>query len=199
MYIAGHLIAATLVAAVTAQKQKIDFIHAAFWMMLVNFIDVDHLIRFRLDDGTANSLILHPLHIFSGGIIFLIAFMGILFPKMKNISVLLVLGLSLHLACDAIADFLHYHIPILVCIDLLMLIGLGLFLYKNYRQMPYKKIMAFFIIVEISADLIQYYEVFILQLKPNESMIPYATAAISNLIFPCLFYFLFKPLSSQKH
>ncbi len=197
MYIAGHLLASAVAATVIHKKLKTDLVPLCTGMMAVNFVDVDHVLNYAVDNGIANSLTLHPLHIYSGILFFIIGLFGLWKTKYMNYCYGLLFALAMHYAGDALAHLFNYNMVFLGLLDISLLITLYFLLIRNSNNPqsstlnPIRWIL-FFIGVFITGNGIQMFQHFVLHMKPDESPWMYATAAICNIVIPTVFYILFR-------
>lgn len=118
MYMSDHLVLCGGLAVVTARRLRLPLVPLVTLMCVVNLIDYDHLLDLGKDDGTANSLALHPLHIYSGVSLLAAAFFGLIFPERLKWGFACMVAISSHLASDALAFACGYRVACVV--------GLGL-------------------------------------------------------------------------
>ena len=98
--------------------------------MSANVFDLDHVVYHRLDDGTGNSLRLHPAHVYFG-LIGLALFLGALVDRRRFdywVGVLAVL--LLHLSLDAAAMWVRYDMAVLVAVDAAMVVLIALAVWR---------------------------------------------------------------------
>jgi len=195
MYCGGHILASTALAMASSKRLQIDFVKLTSLMIATNLIDFDHLRYFYLDDGTANSLVLHSLHIYSGVLFFLIFLGGLAFRKFQNWSFALSGGFALHLAGDAVAYWFDYSIIILGFFDVALLILIAIMAKKSLPGIPFWNFMAFFIAAEIISTGTQVYLSFVLKLVPEENIIVYVVSPVLFLITAVAFWMIFKKYS----
>jgi hypothetical protein len=195
MYAAGHILTSTALAMASSKRLKLDFVKVTTVIILTNLIDLDHLKYYYLDDGTANSLTLHPLHIFSGVVFFLIFLMGLLFAKFQKWAYVIMGGLALHLASDSIAFWLNYNISVLGLIDAVFLIFFTFIARKNIPNIPYFRFMGFLVISEIVASGIQAYLGLVLKLNPQQHVIVYVVTPSIIALTAITFWLIFKKYS----
>ena len=190
MYPAGHILTAAILSKVAAKKLDLSFVKIMPVLILTNLIDLDHLIYYYLDDGTANSLVLHPAHIYTGFIIFLLFMVSLFRPNYRSFLYLLIGAFSMHMAVDALAFWFDYNLNLLVTLDLLLF--LLLFGLKNRfdTSVPAKKLFLFLFVVYFVTGFVQYYMHFILKLNPQKEVIVYI---IPNCIFflAAVFFYIF--------
>lgn len=111
MYIGDHIVLSATVGIMYAKRFNMPLIEVITLFIFVNIIDYDHLIYYKLDDGTANSLALHPLHLYFGSIAFALAVLSMIYPKYLYWIYAVLVGISTHLFSDAIAHLLQYELP----------------------------------------------------------------------------------------
>ncbi len=127
MLIGDHIVLSTGLAVLVSQRFALNVIPTITMFILINCIDFDHLFYYFLDSGRANSLVLHPLHIYASPLIFLLAMFGLTKPKHVAKIYALIAGISLHLFADALAYYFRYEmLPII----LMSILGLALVLYQ---------------------------------------------------------------------
>jgi len=103
MWTPDHLVLNTVLAAAASKRFSLKFAPVALIMILVNMIDLDHLFYFSEDDGTANSLALHPFHIYAG-VIFSLLGLAALFDRERVFYYFCAMGgVAAHLTADALA------------------------------------------------------------------------------------------------
>ncbi|PKP16972.1 MAG: hypothetical protein CVU06_13700, partial [Bacteroidetes bacterium HGW-Bacteroidetes-22] len=113
MYAGGHLLTSALAGTKIWRKADLTFPTTIALMLAANVIDFDHLLRYKFDDGTANSLSLHWLHV-NSGVIFLGLFaLALLVPRWRSRALVFCTGLALHFSMDALAYVFNYNIIIL--------------------------------------------------------------------------------------
>ncbi len=176
----GHILTATLYTKIAAPRLKLDFVRMLTVVILMNMIDLDHLINYAQDDGTANSLTLHPGHIYSSVIIFGLILFSLFQKRYKAVVYMIAGGLSLHMAADALAYAFGYSLTALVVMDAIL--GIMLILYRNKLDttVPGNRLILFLTAITILSASSQYYLAFILKLDPTKEIIMYV---VPNLIF----------------
>ncbi|HCL56822.1 MAG TPA: hypothetical protein DHW82_07420 [Spirochaetia bacterium] len=199
MYCTGHILSTSLLSLGVAKRFEQSFFRLYFWMLLANLIDFDHLIFYSMDSGGANSLILHPLHIYSGTLIFFLFLMGMIFKNRFFIFIPTAMSLSLHLAADALAYFISYSVLILAFLDILMFSFLLFFLRKFLLKKPvFKSLSFFYSILLIFPSLIQAFVHYGLKLKPEENFSVYLICPLIILLTALIFGFLYKKRFEEK-
>lgn len=191
MYCTGHLLSSTLLATQGSSRLKVRFVPAASLLIASNAIDLDHAFTYRLDDGTANSLLLHGLHVYGGTLIFFILAGGLLLPRLLPYFFLIGTGIALHYAEDAFAYMIDYSIPPLMVIDFVLLsILLSI---KNPLQgsYPLKGYRLFFVIASIVCTGTQAFIHFILMLRAPATPVPYIVDPILDTIVATAFFLMF--------
>ncbi len=126
MYIGDHIVFNSMVAILVSRRWSLPLVPLVSLFIFINCMDYDHLLNFRLDDGTADSLILHPLHRMGGFIIFIVAAFSLIFPQYKTWLFSVIIAFSAHLFCDQLANFVHYQLSGLIAFAILQT---ALFLY----------------------------------------------------------------------
>jgi hypothetical protein len=200
MYMGDHIVLSACLALVSAKRLNIPVVPLTSLLLLTNFIDIDHLIYYYLDDGTANSLILHPLHIYAGVLIFLLGIGGLIFKNHVSYFFCLMFGIALHLTTDTLAYWVAYNIPILLAL------GIGGILFFIYlantclRRGPKGLMITFMIGFWLLSHLelvITYYG---LGMRPLTDFWFWVFPPIIPILAAGLFYFIFKNkgLSCQR-
>ncbi len=198
MYAADHFLLSTTYAVVCSKRYRLPFVPLAFLLILINGIDIDHLIYGYLDDGTANSLTLHPLHIYAGAIIFLAALYSLYKPLKSQMCLALIGGFSLHLFADSMAYAVKYNVHVLMLLDLIWL-PLFLFLANKFLiSGPKKTFQAFIVIYFLFCGIEQGILSFILKLKAQvHPWILYGNGAVLPMVGALMLYLFFKNKSLE--
>lgn len=188
----GHILTATIYSKMAAPKLKLDFVQMMTLVILTNMIDLDHLIYYYKDDGTANSLTLHPGHIYSGAIIFILLITSLVRRQQSMILYALAGGIAMHMAADSLAFLFHYSLVSLVSMDIIM--GLiFIFIRNKYdKTVPGNKLLLFLIVVTIISASTQYFMHYIMKLDPTKDIIMYIVPNIVFLLTGLSFYWFFK-------
>jgi hypothetical protein len=188
----GHILTATLYSKVVAHKLKLNFVKMMTLVILTNMIDLDHLIYYTLDDGTANSLTLHPGHIYSGAIIFLLLISSLFFKQKAEIIFMLAGGLAMHMAADSLAYLFRYSLTSLVVMDVIMGLAVILIRDKFDTTVPKNKLILFLTVMTVISASTQYFLHYVLKLDPTKDIIMYIIPNTIFLLSGLSFYQLFK-------
>jgi len=192
MYAAGHVLSSTLLAAAGSRRLNLRFVPLAAALIALNAIDFDHLVLYRLDDGTANSLSLHSLHVYGGVGMFLILAAGLLFPRRLPAAFMLAMGLGLHLAADALAYAVGYNISVLTALDAVMLGLLWWFLRPGLGRGFPMGARPFLTIAAVMCSGTQGFVHFVLNLRPPQSPAAYIVSPVLILCAAGAFFMLFR-------
>ena len=187
MYAGGHIISSALLGTLVARKENLSINRSVFWIMLGSVIDFDHMLRYKLDDGAANSLGLHWIHMNIGVLLFSFFLIALYRKQWRIPLVLLSAGIVLHLACDSLAYMLSYSFLWLGIIDGLMLLLLFFTVYSWKLIVSPFKVSAFFVLAEIFASGIQFLIVIVGEYKPNEYWWVYGISPLMCAIAAILF------------
>ncbi len=192
MYMGDHIVISIGVAAIASRVLKLPFLHVAVLFMLANLIDLDHLINYHLDDGTANSMLLHPLHMYSTYIISTFLLIGLIRPKARSLCWLFSAAISLHIFLDAVSAMMHYEIPSLLMTSL---VTTCLSCFAVYRCLNNKKLAKQVIIFMLGSLVICNLElviaVYALKIVPQSSFCFWLVPPFLSLILTVIFWKLF--------
>jgi hypothetical protein len=142
MYAGDHIILSAMYGVYAARKIRLPPLAVVVTAIAVNMMDFDHQIFYYLDDGTANSLTLHPLHIYAGCFIFALNMLWLhaqgktthTWRKVGDYSLIALGGIALHLTADALAWSFRYDMPLMLCISI---INVALFIYMCRGLRPF--------------------------------------------------------------
>lgn len=192
MYAGGHLLTSALAGTKIWGKTNLTFPTTIALMLAANVIDFDHLLRYQFDDGTANSLSLHWLHV-NSGVVFLGLFVLAFFvPRWRWQALVLGAGLALHFAMDALAYLFSYNILYLGAIDLVMLIVLLVVSFRTELPVNRWRLTLFYIVSWIFVNGIQGGLHFIGGFKPEMNGWIYALSPLMLGIASFMFYLFFR-------
>lgn len=191
MYASEHIVSATILATAASRRLKIKFVLLAAILIATNLIDFDHLLNYYKDDGSANSLILHPLHIYAGVTIFILSILGLIDKKRLNWYFCINAGIALHLAEDAFAYAFNYNIPTLVGIGIILLIVLFWIIKKLMPPEFVKSLWAFFGAVWLLGHAERAFTFFYLQVDPLTSRVFWIIPPLYTLGVAIVFWLIF--------
>lgn len=191
MYISEHIVSATILAAAASNRLKVKFVPLAAILIATNIIDFDHLLYYYKDDGSANSLILHPLHIYAGVAIFFFSLLGLIDKKRLNLYFCINAGIALHLAEDALAYVFKYNIPILIGIGIILLVLLFWILKKLMPSQFIKALWVFFGSVWLLGHAERAFTYFYLQVDPLTSRVFWLIPPLYTLGVAIIFWMIF--------
>lgn len=191
MYTGDHIVLSTSLAIVAAQRLNLKLVPLITVLALLNFIDIDHVFTRQLDNGFANSLTIHYLHVYSGCIIFAMALFALFDQKHIKFYLALIAGWSLHLTADAVAYFVHYSIPVLFCLAIFFLIVLALII-KTFVVGRRWLLFGYIFLSWLICTSAQAYLYFGLKLIPQQSIIVWVMPNILLVILMSGFYLLFR-------
>jgi hypothetical protein len=192
MYAAGHVLSSTLLAAAGSRRLNLPFVPLAGALIALNAVDFDHLIFFHLDNGTANSLSLHPLHIYGGAVMFLMLAAGLLSPRRIPAVFMLAAGLGLHLAADGLAHSVGYSIPVLLALDAAMLGLVWRILRPGAEGRFPSGTRLFFTLAAVICSGAQAFVQYALNLRPPESPAAYIVSPLLMLCTAGAYYLMFR-------
>ena len=191
MYSAGHTLTALTLASYIHKRFGFRFIPAAVLLILANLIDLDHIFNFRLDDGTANSLTLHPVHIYSGVLVFFLLLVGSLVKKWMPYLFIFAAGILLHLSADTLAFALSYNLLLLGTLDFIIL-GFLIYLVRHFKMdiglIKFSFVAAF---IMIGSSLIQYMSSHILHWDPQQDVQIYLVSPALHTLIAIALPFIF--------
>ncbi len=120
MYSGDHIILSASYGVYASRALGLPLIPTTAIAIATNLIDLDHQVFYYLDDGKANSLTIHPIHVYAGCFIFFLHWFWLLskrvsqFHTLANYGLIILGSFSLHLTADAVAWWLSYSIPVLL-------------------------------------------------------------------------------------
>ncbi len=117
MYVSGHILTSVLVAKLGAKSVNLGFGITAAIMIATSLIDADHLFYYYLDDGTASSFALHPLHRFWYLVVGTALVSTFVFKRARPYLIAVFMGLALHFMMDYVADRAQYDLLSLAVLD----------------------------------------------------------------------------------
>jgi hypothetical protein len=166
----------------------------------INAIDFDHVVYGHLDDGTANSLTLHPLHIHAGVLIFLLAVYAAVNPGKARLCLALMGGISLHLAADSLAFAVNYQIPILIAIDCFVLPFFILSAERLLRTGPKRAFQVFVVSCYLLCTIEQAFLRFVLNLDTTQHpIISYGNGGLLPALSALFLYAFFSAKKVETH
>lgn len=145
MYTADHIATGVAVAAIISRRFSMPFAPIALIFMLVNVIDFDHMMTFHLDDGYANSLVIHPLHVYSGLVMSFLGALAIFDKKRVFYYVCLMGAVAMHLGADAVSHFLGYDERLIISMSAITFVGIFFVLRYCIEEGSYLKLFAFLV------------------------------------------------------
>lgn len=143
--------------------------------MATNLIDADHLINYALDDGTANSFLLHGLHKYWYALLSAPLLVGLMFRATRCYAVAIFLGLALHYLLDLLSVGADYSIVWLISGDLVLYIALLLSFERRMRN-----ILLFSAMLLIPTLAIGF-ELYVLKIPVQSSPVYHITTLVLNL------------------
>jgi hypothetical protein len=190
---AGHIIVSTILAAVLHKRLKVNFVPLAFAMILVNLVDIDHLVTYNLDNGFVSSFSVHILHRYWAFLCLITCFIAIILSDWQNMILGIFLALLAHFCCDLFADFLHYDFIYLGISELVLLAIFGIIgKTKLMKEEKSFKILLFLVLMTLIIDGILALMYFHLKIKPDASIVFYLVATLMTLFSAFAFYFVFR-------
>ncbi|MDI1355370.1 MAG: hypothetical protein PSX36_10650 [bacterium] len=196
MYPVGHILTASIYSKVAAKKLALNFVPVFSISILSNLIDVDHFIYYFKDDGTANSLVLHPGHLYIGVPIFALIVLGFFKPESLNLIYMLIGAFAMHMAADALAFLCQYNLIALIIIDVVLFLILVLIRNKFDASVPFSNLFLFLLCVTLVSASVQYWMHFILKYDPQKELIVYVVPNLIFLLSGLSFYFVFNKKES---
>lgn len=194
MYTGDHIVLSTGLGLLLAKRLRLAPVPLIAILIGINLIDLDHLVFYRLDDGTANSLTLHPLHIYAGVIVFLLILLPLISRVRIAVAYALAGGVSLHLAADALAYAFDYDVATLVALGVLGLLGFA----ALARAVVVPRLAAPVTLFAAAAWLLCYASQGIihygLHLDPRLSRVPWIVPQLWTLILAVAFWAIFARL-----
>lgn len=139
MWLADHVNIDMAVGCYLSRRFKLGLQLLLLGLMLSNCIDFDHAYHIGIDNGFANSLTTHPLHIYGGLLAGISLFLACVIERYQTFFIGLFYGLIIHLSADAIAYFVHYQVKFLLPFGLCFLIALW-FILKHYLGKIYLRL-----------------------------------------------------------
>jgi len=192
MYAGGHLLTSALVGTTLWPKTGLSFPKTVGILLATNIIDFDHLLRYQLDDGTANSLTLHWLHV-NAAVIFLLIFGAIIWlPRQRDWLMVAGTGLALHFSMDALAYSFNYSIIVLGITDLILLLTLSVITVQKPMPANKRNLLLFYFITWGVMTGIQAGLHFLGNFKPDENAWIYAISPAMLLLSALIFIHFFE-------
>lgn len=198
MYAGGHLLTSALTGTALWPRTGLSFPKTIGLLLAANIIDFDHLLRYQLDDGTANSLTLHWLHV-NAAVIFLLIFgFAIWLPRYRQWLMVAGTGLALHFSMDALAYSFNYNMLWLGITDLILLVVLSVVTLRKNLPAHQRKLLLFYYGSWLVMTGIQAGLHFWGQFKPDQNGWIYAVAPAMLLLSAFLFVCLFDDTTAEK-
>ena len=198
MYCAGHVLSSLVLAVGIARRRPVKFVTMAALAMSANVFDLDHVVYHRLDDGTGNSLLLHPGHVYFG-LIGLALFLGGLIDRKRFdywVGVLAVL--CLHLALDAAATWVRYDMGVLVAADAAMVVLVPLVVWRWPVGVAPWRLGLFALGAAVVCDGAQGFLHFGLGLRLNRDVVVAIVPAVLAAMAGPVFWLLFRRAESRQ-
>ncbi|MBL4647385.1 MAG: hypothetical protein JKY13_00260 [Gammaproteobacteria bacterium] len=192
MYVGDHIILSSALAVVIASRFNFKLVSTMACMILLNTIDIDHVFYNYLDDSTANSLALHPAHIYVGIALFLISLLAIFHRPFAYYALAVIAGYSLHLTADALASFVQYqkqYLLIYTFINILVFISV---VYYYVLSGPKLKLIIYIILSMLACYLIEASILYGLNIHMNTSILPILVGVGLHSVVAFLCYILFR-------
>ena len=198
MYVAGHLLASIAFAKIAHKPLGVKFFPLAIAAMAVNLIDADHLLRYYLDDGTASSFALHPLHQFWAFLGLTVCMLALIFKPWQRLIFGIFFALMLHYALDLLANVFVYDLNKIIGFEILCL-PLLFWLFRNdeHRKKYYLFFVGLFVVVNAVLGFI-FFD-FGLGWSPNEHRGVYLTATLLTLSGTLAFWKIFERENEQSN
>jgi hypothetical protein len=190
-----YILASTILAALTHKKLKINFVILAFAMMLVNLVDIDHIITYNFAIGGANPFKIFILHRFWSFLCLIVLLIALILKDWQNIIFGIGLALGLHFVLDLAIFSLHIEQNFFydALIQAALLILFLVITQTKLIQIPIPlKIFWYLLIITIAIDFILYLIQFKINLLPHISLTFYLTSSILTLVAALGFYFGFR-------
>ena len=122
MFCAGHLLSSLAFSVVVARRRPVNFVALAALSMSANIFDLDHIVYHHLDDGTVNSLRLHPGHVYFGLVGLALFVGGLIHRRRFDYWMGVLAALCLHVSLDAASTLVRYDMYILAAADAAMIL-----------------------------------------------------------------------------
>jgi len=197
MYTGDHIAISATLAAIASRRFSLNYVTLATCMILANLVDLDHLFYFHLDDGTANSLLLHPLHIYSGILVFACGVFALIKKEKAMFSFLIGFAIATHMCADSLAHFLHYNYTSLFIYDMLELVLMFFVFKKCVCYGSHLKLFSFMVAQDILITFAQWLS--LIQWEPQKEIFVYILPNILLVIATSLFWLIFKSKIEMHH
>jgi hypothetical protein len=191
MFCAGHVLSSLAFSVAIARRRPVNFVIMAALAMSANVFDLDHVFYHHLDDGTGNSLRLHPAHVYFG-LIGLALFLGALVDRRRFdywVGVLAVL--CLHLSMDVVSMLVRYDMAVLAAVDAAMVLLIPLLAWRWPVGVAPLRLGLFALAAAVACDAAQGFLQFGLGLRLDRDvavvLVPAAMSALSGPVFWLIF------------
>ena len=192
MYAAGHILASLGLATLAARRRPALLAPLAAIAMAVNAIDLDHIIFHRLDDGTANSLTLHPAHVYFPLIAAGLFLAGMLDQRRLPYWMMALGGLCLHMALDALATMLNYRLAVLAAVDAALLLAVCLLFWRLPLEASRRRLISFAVTACLVCNGVQGFMHFGLGLRLDRDAVVVFVAPALSLAAGAAFWRMFR-------
>ena len=199
MLAGDHLILSLGLAIYSSSKLNLNFVPTATLLILINCMDFDHSFYYFLDKGNANSLSLHPLHIYAGCIIFAVSLYGLMFKQFLPICYTVIAGITLHLSADALAYMFNYNLLILLMMTVMEFVLLIYLINQYVVKEAFWGLLVFSILAWCIQTSILFVLIMIFKIIPDKSFIFWLIPPGMTLILGIGFYFIFKEKNIIKN
>ncbi|MDR2510986.1 MAG: hypothetical protein LBC89_00660 [Bacteroidales bacterium] len=109
-----YIILSILLAALTHKKLKTNFVILAFAMMLVNLVDIDHIITYNFAIEGANPFKIFILHRFWAWLCLTVFLIALILKEKQHIIFGIGLALALHFFLEWVLFALHIDFPTII-------------------------------------------------------------------------------------
>jgi hypothetical protein len=192
VYTAGHAVTSALFGFAASRNLRLSLVPTVVVSLAINHLDIDHVWRVGVDDGTINSLVTHTFHVYGGVPIFVacaLAAAGLLDARW---AVVLAGAYALHLAADALAYAISYSIPGLVVATAAAWAALALYVRRTQSPEVARRAIWFFFAAWWVCDLEAGFVHFVLGMDPAKSAIPWILPHVMGLAVWTSFAWLFR-------
>ncbi len=193
MYMGDHIVISIGLAAIVAKITKQPFVTVALLFLFANLVDFDHLLNYHLDDGTANSMQIHPLHRYAPYIASGFLLVGLCWKKWRTELWIASLAFSTHILLDSLSAVMDYRIPLLLSTSV---VTTSLSCYVVHRLFQDKstrdRLLAFMLSSLILCDLELIVTVYVLKMIPQTNLFFWVIPPTLLLFLSGLFWMCFR-------
>ena len=197
MYASGHTLVSATFGFSASRRFGLPLVPVVVYCLAINHIDLDHVLNYRIDDGTTNSMIMHPLHVYGGVAIFAFCALAVAGRVAPAWALVLAGGYGLHLAADALAFAVSYKIVALEIINVAAYVLLIAVL-RRTQPAAARAFAIFFLADWLVQDAQAGFIHFVLGIRPDESLVPILAANVLGAFWWIAFALFARRIGAAK-